>query len=630
MAFASTLQEKKRLEILLKFKFFQELNAGVQQQLSTIVQSLTCPEGKVLFRQGDPPGNCYVLLEGEVGIFIKSEEELKLPDTRHGTPRGDAPPVFHDDEADLLSDDDAEQPSQQSSRTASRQSVVRSSPNPSDDTAANTRSVSRSSVIPAAPIRRCASIGEDADSTPRAGSSKRNEIPEETMIVRDQTLEGFSLYHDASILGFQVAALKAGTMFGELALMNEAPRSATIKCNTACEFLVIARADFDTMLKAEMIRQKEEKISFLSAHIPGFKDLPKKTRPGRPHPSYYFHKIYYPKGHIFLRQGQVTPDVVWVVTKGSVEFWHKDPAPKFTADELAVQKGLARIKSGVAFPPSGTVAPGKIRPSSGNRLAGNSSKGRRVGLLLTGGLFGALPTSDPEPFTVEASTSCEVLFLSGSQMARVSKQLISTIQEYIVHSVTWRLTRCIEGRIAMQVQTQAMSQSASRSPSAMDLDIGDSATRQPSLTRATQGAVQRSSSTGRLTATQTNTSFGASLPGASGTGTLLGSPGLNRNASGTELKRPLSAAGMKAASGEIRRPLSASGLTKAASAVDVKRPLSAAGVARDAIAINVKRPLSAAGSLPRRPGAVGSTTSLNVSHAQLQQFHKLAHSILPD
>jgi CRP-like cAMP-binding protein len=612
MAFATTLQEKKRLEILLKFKFFQELNAGVQQQLSTIVQNLSAPEGKVLFRQGDPPGNCYVLLEGEVGIFIKSEEELKLPDTRHGTPRGDAPPAFHDDEADLLSDDDAEQPTQPPSRAASRPSFMRSSPTPADDTGTNTRSVSRGSLVSAAPaIRRCASIGDDADSTPRAAGSKktadasRNDIPEETKIERDQTLEGFSLYHSASILGFQVAALKAGSMFGELALMNEAPRSATIKCNTACEFLVIARADFDTMLKAEMIRQKEEKISFLSAHIPGFKDLPKKTRPGRPHPSYYFHKIYYPKGHIFLKQGQVTPDVVWVVTKGSVEFWHKDPVPKFTADELAVQKGLERIKSGVAFPPSGTVSPGKIRPSSGNRLAGYSSKGRRVGLLLTGGLFGALPTSDPEPFTVEASTSCEVLFLSGSQMARVSKQLITTIQEYIVHSVTWRLTRCIEGRIAIQVQAQAMSQSASRSPSAVDLDIGDSTTRQPSLTRTTQGAVQRASSVGRLTTTQTNSSFGAS-----GTGTLLGSPGLNRYASGTELKRPLSAAGlMKAASGEIKRPLSASGLTKTTSAVELKRPLSAAG------------------SLPRRPGAGGF--GLNVSQAQLQKFHKLAHSILP-
>lgn len=42
----------------------------------------------------------------------------------------------------------------------------------------------------------------------------------------------------------EVSVLKAGSYFGELALLNDAPRTATIICKETCNFAVLFRDDF--------------------------------------------------------------------------------------------------------------------------------------------------------------------------------------------------------------------------------------------------------------------------------------------------------------------------------------------------------------------------------------------------
>ncbi len=49
-------------------------------------------------------------------------------------------------------------------------------------------------------------------------------------------------------LFIEVATLKAGKSFGELALIKNRPRAATIKCSEACHFAVINKADYTKML----------------------------------------------------------------------------------------------------------------------------------------------------------------------------------------------------------------------------------------------------------------------------------------------------------------------------------------------------------------------------------------------
>jgi CRP-like cAMP-binding protein len=43
--------------------------------------------------------------------------------------------------------------------------------------------------------------------------------------------------------------MKIGQHFGELALINDAPRSATVIALTNCEFAILGRNDFDLVIK---------------------------------------------------------------------------------------------------------------------------------------------------------------------------------------------------------------------------------------------------------------------------------------------------------------------------------------------------------------------------------------------
>ena len=47
---------------------------------------------------------------------------------------------------------------------------------------------------------------------------------------------------------FKVNQLKAGMAFGELALINDAPRLATIVCETDCSFAVLNKTDYKAIL----------------------------------------------------------------------------------------------------------------------------------------------------------------------------------------------------------------------------------------------------------------------------------------------------------------------------------------------------------------------------------------------
>ncbi|GMV64720.1 MAG: cyclic nucleotide-binding domain-containing protein [Candidatus Omnitrophica bacterium] len=48
-----------------------------------------------------------------------------------------------------------------------------------------------------------------------------------------------------------LVTLRKGDVFGELAVVDESPRSATARCLTDCEFLVIEKADLDGLMESD-------------------------------------------------------------------------------------------------------------------------------------------------------------------------------------------------------------------------------------------------------------------------------------------------------------------------------------------------------------------------------------------
>lgn len=242
-------------------------------------------------------------------------------------------------------------------------------------------------------------------------------------------------------IGEQVCTLKAGCLFGELALLNDQPRAASVKCLVECEFLTICRMDFDTIMKQEMLRAGDDKLRCLLAHVPGLSALPP-PKPGstNAHPSYLFKKAVFPKGHVFFNQGKrAVEDVIMVVAKGYVEmFFAEPPLPEVRQAWGAQPRSPGSPKMGRSFSDSRLQMP-KFKPRNASdsriRLSWNT---RPVGTLVAGGVFGSLSNKTPSPCTVVASSSSvEVWQVAGVDLEQMPKSVIAKVQEVMDQSLAF-------------------------------------------------------------------------------------------------------------------------------------------------------------------------------------------------
>lgn len=85
-------KRERATEILKTCGFFQELQSlddSIYRELAKVAVFTRLKEGEVLFRQGDQPKNCYVVVSGEVGIYMKTPEEMEEnePDRQPGKAR---------------------------------------------------------------------------------------------------------------------------------------------------------------------------------------------------------------------------------------------------------------------------------------------------------------------------------------------------------------------------------------------------------------------------------------------------------------------------------------------------------------------------------------------------------------
>lgn len=61
-----------------------------------------------------------------------------------------------------------------------------------------------------------------------------------------------------------MAVLDEGSSFGELALISDKSRQATIQCLTDCDFAVLKKDDFGRVLKKIEVKLANEKMDFFS------------------------------------------------------------------------------------------------------------------------------------------------------------------------------------------------------------------------------------------------------------------------------------------------------------------------------------------------------------------------------
>lgn len=106
----------------------------------------------------------------------------------------------------------------------------------------------------------------------------------------------------------QATVLEAGAAFGELALLNNQPRAATVKARSALTLAVLQKEDYDCVLKTTQDGQMREKVKFLRT-FPLFADW---TQVALSKLTYYFLEIAYKKGDIVFSEGTPVDDVFFL------------------------------------------------------------------------------------------------------------------------------------------------------------------------------------------------------------------------------------------------------------------------------------------------------------------------------
>lgn len=115
-------------------------------------------------------------------------------------------------------------------------------------------------------------------------------------------------------LFIEVAHLGAGQSFGELALINGEPRSATIKCNSECLFATINKDEYERVLKKIETREIAKKMEFFMS-LPFLKgqtiNQVKRILPGFTLQTYFRNQVVFSE--------KDTPEHVYIVQNGEFE-----------------------------------------------------------------------------------------------------------------------------------------------------------------------------------------------------------------------------------------------------------------------------------------------------------------------
>ncbi|CDW74956.1 UNKNOWN [Stylonychia lemnae] len=131
-------------------------------------------------------------------------------------------------------------------------------------------------------------------------------------VEEQQDLIAKALEEDEFLI--QVAKLVDGSSFGELALLEQKPRAATIRCLQNSHFMVLTKNDYVKVIGKIERRTYNEKINFLR-NIPVFQLL---TRTSLGKMTYYFDTKNCIRDSILYKEGD-NAEFVYIVKKGELE-----------------------------------------------------------------------------------------------------------------------------------------------------------------------------------------------------------------------------------------------------------------------------------------------------------------------
>jgi CRP-like cAMP-binding protein len=256
------LKDSSHLKLALeKLSIFHELELRKQEDLFRLGHVVTASNGTVLFREGDAPERCYIILSGKVDLSCAMKD-------------------------DAMSACSTTASSNSSSRVPSSRSR--------SDSLGTSRCSSRRSSL----AREGASFG-----------LLNNVAKSLAQAVERHECDGLDYYGACSV------SLGAGRLFGDFAFLQQTLQGCTASCTDTCELYVIDRIAFEQVLKEDLQRLTCEKLAFLKAYLPGMKSLcPQMVEPLL----HCFQKKLFPKGRVICTQSVMAKKSLYLLSKGSV------------------------------------------------------------------------------------------------------------------------------------------------------------------------------------------------------------------------------------------------------------------------------------------------------------------------
>mmetsp|Transcript_36082 Transcript_36082/g.78724 ORF Transcript_36082/g.78724 Transcript_36082/m.78724 type:complete len:910 (+) Transcript_36082:87-2816(+) len=411
---------QRALDTLERTDYFREMerdSPGVLQQLASVGSCFVKHRaGQVMFRQGDRPEKCYVIVSGQASAHI-AEDMSKV------TPR------MQFDKSRLPTLSDALQnPGLQKRAQDEAERVAR--------LAQTARQQGQ-----AATEQALANSPKAAKKAKRALEKEKKAIEDEAqkqVLPRYLTAEGFNSFSTKSRLGKEVATMSVGTVFGELALMNDGMRASSCVCTQDCELLVLSRDPFRNAL-----REVNDRIAFFMQHLPLLQNLKYTNK----HPVTRFSRLSFAADQRFLFEGVLADEAaVFLVKSGSVELRRYRKPGDNPAYVLAAQPLAEAVLHPPEDRPPTPMGAKDQRPKAPWASAEDKyARDEEVYQTFEEGSFfcnlAFFPLAAPEPFTAAAGPGgCEVYRSSGvDAMVNLPEQIRKHLRQRLIQDTAVHL-----------------------------------------------------------------------------------------------------------------------------------------------------------------------------------------------
>lgn len=125
-----------------------------------------------------------------------------------------------------------------------------------------------------------------------------------------------------------INTLKEGDFFGELALINNKPRTATVEAAEVCYLAVVSKKDFKKILCTDAVKSLEERVTFLK-NLPAFTEVSKLSLQKF---VYNFSEVTYKKDQKVFDEADLA-DSIYFVKSGEIKICRRDvlETPKYGA-----------------------------------------------------------------------------------------------------------------------------------------------------------------------------------------------------------------------------------------------------------------------------------------------------------